>query len=82
MKNPQYSDGVATMKVRDDVGQSRDYQLARAFYAARSSHTGMFFQHFYLSNDFCEGSKRRFSVVAPNVLLNRFEVAIGVSRPG
>jgi hypothetical protein len=81
VKNAQYSHGVATMKVRNDVRQSRDHQLARAFDATGSSHTGMLFQHFYLSNDFCEGSKRGFRAVAPNVLLDRIEVAIGVSSP-
>lgn len=81
MKNAQYRYGVAPMKICNDVRQSGDHQLACAFDATGSSEAGVFGQHFYLSNDFGEGSERGFEIVASNVLLDRIEVASGVSSP-
>jgi hypothetical protein len=81
VNNAQYRHGIAAMKICNDVRQAGDHQLARAFDATGSAEAGVFGQRFYLSNDFCEGSKRGFRVVAPDVLLDRIEVANGVSSP-
>jgi len=81
LNDAQYRHGVAPMKICNDVRQSGDHQLARAFDATRSSDARVFGQHFYLSNDFGQGSKRGVAVVAPDVLLDRIEIVSGVSSP-
>jgi hypothetical protein len=81
VNDAQYRHGIAPMKVCNDVWHSRDHQLARAFDATRPAEAWVFGQNFYLSNDFGEGSKRGFRVVASNVLLDRIEVANGGSSP-
>lgn len=81
MKNAQYCHGIAPMKVCNDVGKSRDHQLARAVDATRSSDARVFSQHLNQPNYFKYSFDRRAGIVTAYELLDQIEVAVSGGRP-
>jgi hypothetical protein len=81
VKHPHNDNSVTFVDVWDNVGESRDYQLARAFDASRPSHAGMPGEHSDVPSNFEDSVDRGGAVVATYMCLDQVQIATSGARP-